>query len=121
MIYSNRLVYKVYDELVTIPPRDIICCKSDEDWTMVVLTGHREVQVNKTLLEIQDKLPKTHFERVHKSWIINIHHIDEINWDRGYLYLMDGIRVPILPILRMRLQNMLSNNPVFCKDMEWMI
>ena len=119
MIYSNPLVYKVYDELFSIPPGEIICCKSDDEWTEIALTGQREVQINKPLLEVQKKLPKRHFERVHKSWVINVHHIDKVDWKNGYLRLMDNTSVPILPILKMRLYNLLNNNPVFCKTKEW--
>jgi len=119
MIYSDPLIYKVYDDLFSIQPQDIICCKSDDGWTDIVLNGQNEIQINKSIREIHLKLPKKHFERVHKSWIINVHHIDKVYWSRGYLRLMDGTIVPILPILKTRLYNILKANPVFCKEMEW--
>ncbi|HMA69438.1 MAG TPA: LytTR family DNA-binding domain-containing protein, partial [Candidatus Mcinerneyibacterium sp.] len=86
-----------------------------------VLSGNREYQVNKPLYKIWDKLPAKHFERVHKEWIVNIHYIKQVFWEEQILILADETQVPILPILRMRMQNILKKNPVFFRKMEWMV
>lgn len=121
MIFSDPLVFKVYDELVHIFPGELICCKADEDGTVFVLSGNREYQVNKPLYRIWDRLPGKHFERVHKDWIVNVHYIKEVCWDKERLILSDGTIVPVLSILRMRLQNILKGNPIFFRKMSWMV
>jgi DNA-binding LytR/AlgR family response regulator len=121
MISSDPLLFRVYDELINISPKELICCKADEDWTVFVLSGNREYQVNKPLYKIWDRLPAKHFERVHKEWIVNIHYIKQVLWEEQILILADETQVPILPILRMRMQNILKKNPVFFRKMEWMV
>ncbi len=48
--------------------------------------------VHQTMISLEEILPKTIFFRVHKSYIINLNHIESI---QGFQVLMQGIRIPI--------------------------
>ncbi len=120
MIYSRRLIFKVYEQLISISPEDITCCMADEDWTIICLTGNREVQINKPITEVMEKLPELHFSRIHQCWIVNVHYIDEVFWDDNYLKMIDGLEIPFYHMMKFRLENILLDNPVFCGEVEFM-
>lgn len=120
MFYSQKIVFKFYDQLISVAPEDIVCCKADDDWTIICLSGNRELQINKMISQMMSKLPPTHFSRVHKHWIVNLHYIDEVVWDENFIKMTENISVPLYPMMKLRLENLLLNNPIFCRQLEYM-
>jgi DNA-binding LytR/AlgR family response regulator len=120
MIYSKRLLFKVYDDVITIAPEDITCCMADSKWTIICLSGNREVHINKPITDVMKKLPNRHFTRVHRKWVVNVHYIDKVFWEFSFLTLLDGVKIPLYPMMKVRLENLLRQNPIFCREMEWM-
>ncbi len=48
--------------------------------------------IHQTVLTLMDKLPKEHFFRIHKSYVVNISHIESINGNRLFV---SGQQLPI--------------------------
>lgn len=48
--------------------------------------------IHQTVLSLVDKLPKEHFFRIHKSYVVNISHIESINGNRLFV---SGQQLPI--------------------------
>ena len=120
MIYYKRLIFKVYDELIPISPDSIVCCKADDDWSVISLTGNKEVQINEPVSVIIKKLPYQHFLRVHKDWIVNVLYIDKVFWEINHIRMIDGVEIELLPMMKFRLERLLLQNPIFCRELEWM-
>jgi DNA-binding LytR/AlgR family response regulator len=120
MIYSRKLTFKIYDQLTTLAPEDIICCRADEGWSGICLVGNREMQINKPISFLMKKLPTKHFIRVHRDWIANVHFIENVIWSQHKIIMEEGLILPLFPIMKFRLENLLLDNPIFCRELEWM-
>ncbi len=51
--------------------------------------------IGKKLEALHDTLPQSFFYLVHKSYLVNLHYVDQYNYTE--LYLNDGTRIPIAP------------------------
>ncbi|MBP7185124.1 MAG: response regulator transcription factor [Saprospiraceae bacterium] len=66
----------------------------------------KKIMVHSTLKKIEDKLPKTHFVRVHRSFIVNIEKV--ISFDDNFVYL-EAINIPLSKPFK---ENLLGNSIV---------
>jgi DNA-binding LytR/AlgR family response regulator len=60
-----------------IPVQEVIYLKSDEKYTLVVWSGG-EALIRKTIRELADELDPGHFVQVHRSAIVNLHHVAQV-------------------------------------------
>jgi DNA-binding LytR/AlgR family response regulator len=60
-----------------IPVQDVAYLKSDEKYTLVVWTGG-EALIRKTIRELADELDPDRFVQVHRSVIVNLHHVAQV-------------------------------------------
>ncbi len=79
-----------------IKVRDIVYCKSDNNYTNIYLTDGTSRLVSKTLKSIEIKLPEQLFYRPHNSYVINLEHVEKYyRSDGGYLSMINGKRISI--------------------------
>lgn len=62
-----------------IPADDIIYCRSDNNYTHVVMTSGERLLVSQTLKRYESQLARFGFLRTHQSYLINPRHIVSIN------------------------------------------
>lgn len=75
---------------------NIIFLKSDKNFTVIYYLDNRKVILNYILKVIEGYLtPLTIFKRVHRSYIINLNHLVEIDKQAGFLKLINNIAIPI--------------------------
>lgn len=67
----------VGQSLRLIPVADVVYLKSDEKYTLVVWTGG-EALIRKTIRELADELDPERFVQVHRSVIVNLHHVTQV-------------------------------------------
>lgn len=60
-----------------IPVDEIVFMRSDEKYTLVVWSGGEAV-IRKTLRELGDELDPTRFVQIHRSAIVNLHHVSHV-------------------------------------------
>jgi len=93
--YDQKLILKTQDKIHLLKLKEIIHCVSDLSYT----TFHTEketILVSKTLGYYDDLLAKYGFFRVHKSHLVNLAHVRQINkTDGAEAELSDGSRIPI--------------------------
>lgn len=77
------------------PQLDIIYCRSRNDWTTIMLKGYSTCNTRKTLKDIELKLQSSHFLRVHRSYLVNLMHVDRISGSFLWLHMKDGHTVPV--------------------------
>ena len=69
---------------------DIIYCEAERSYTIFHLEGNKSVMVSKPLLEYDQILQETSFLRIHKSFLINLHHVKEYQRGEGGLVIMSN-------------------------------
>ncbi len=84
--YSNRLV--------TIPTEKIIRLEGDCNYT-VVYTQNKKYVSSRTLKHFQEILDETCFIRVHKSHIVNMQFMKEIQLDSGEISIKEGKSIEV--------------------------
>ena len=89
---------------------DIIYCHSDEG-LVTIYTAHETYQYNGNFCNLNDGLDAHSFFRCHRSFIINLHHIEKIEpTERAFLIKMHGHET-LIPVAR-------SNSNQFKKVMS---
>lgn len=78
-----------------LEPNEILYCESDGNYCNVFLENGQKLFLTQILKQIEEKLPKTLFYRVHNSYVVNLNKVREYQKNEGYLVLTNGKRVPV--------------------------
>jgi two-component system LytT family response regulator len=89
---------------------EIIRLESESNYTHFILTGNRKMIVAKTLKDFEDKLSAYNFLRSHKSHLLNLYHIREIDGPNNEVLMSDGTRVEISKRKKKDFTEMLARN-----------
>ena len=60
-----------------VPVDEVVFLRSDEKYTLVVWSGGEAV-IRKTLRELGDELDPSRFVQIHRSAIVNLHHVSHV-------------------------------------------
>jgi two-component system LytT family response regulator len=63
--------------------RDIVHLQAADDYSEVHLTSGRPALVDVTLRRWELRLPAADFVRIHRSSLVNLHHVDEVRYTDG--------------------------------------
>ena len=88
---QGALFIKAEGKLVKLNQEDIVFIESMRDYVKFVTAGQKYVTYS-TLKHLEEKLSKTIFLKVHRSYIVNINKIDDI---RGNTIYLQGHQIPI--------------------------
>jgi len=94
IMINNCLFVKVGDYLKKIEVNDLIYLQASSNNYIDVYTKENKYTVRTSLQDVEAKLPEAHFIRVHRSYIINTSHMDNINEKANSLTILDNI-IPI--------------------------
>ena len=83
-----RLCLPTLKGFIVVKLDDIIYCEAERSYTIFHLEGKRTVMVSKSLIEYDNLLQDTQFIRIHKSFLINLHHVKEYQRGEGGLVIM---------------------------------
>lgn len=93
--YPERILVEKGNRLINIPVTDILYLKADKDYTRIHTNGQVYLSTH-GISQVEQKLNPQIFIRVHRSHIINIHHIKELYKDiRLYMVMTDGAEINI--------------------------
>lgn len=102
----NFVAISNIDKVNFVKNEDIYYCKSSGRYTEFFLKDKRKLLASKPLGEYETILDRTHFFRIHKSYLVNLTYITNINKKSGnYCELSDGSQ---LPISRRRLDSLIQ-------------
>lgn len=79
----TRIVLSTAEGYYPVRVEDIIYCKANDSYTHVYLCGGKHYLVSRNLKEIEDMLVYPSFYRIHKSFLINLNHIEKITKTDG--------------------------------------
>jgi two-component system LytT family response regulator len=108
--YARRLLAKNDGRVVPIPVDEIDWIEAQDNYA-VVHAGSSAVMIRSTLTALAEQLDPRHFARVHRSSIVNLSRVREIQpWFRGeyVVILADGTRVGVGATYREELMGRLA-------------
>lgn len=76
-ILNDRIFIRYKDKMVKILLADILYMEADRNYSRI-FTATREYLLSITLKTIEEKLPSQLFQRIHRSYLINISQVDEV-------------------------------------------
>lgn len=87
---------------------EITYLQADSNYTWVVTGSGKKYLVAKTLKEMESMLQFPQYFRAHKSYLVNLNHVDRyIRGQGGYLVMRDNHQVPVARAQRSELMRML--------------
>jgi two-component system LytT family response regulator len=93
---KKKIILKTFDNIHLVKVRDIIYCESDINYTRFHLIDGQEIIISVTLKEYDDMLSKSGFFRVHKSYLVNLSHIERFEKrEGGSVILTNSHKVPV--------------------------
>src|SRR5690606_38933923 len=69
---------------------EIIYCEAERSYTIFHIVGSKPVIVSKPLIEYESLLNDTSFLRIHKSFLVNLHHVKEYQRGEGGVVIMSN-------------------------------
>jgi DNA-binding LytR/AlgR family response regulator len=76
-ILSDRIFVRYKEKMIKIMVTDILYIEADRNYSRI-FTQQKEYLLCVTLKTIEEKLSMQHFLRIHRSYLINIVHVDEV-------------------------------------------
>ena len=90
---------------------DIAYLQADSNYTWVHLASAKKYLIAKTLKEVEGMLSFPQYFRAHKSYLVNLNHVDRyIRGQGGYLVMQDSTQIPVARTQKAELLQVLGVN-----------
>ncbi|WP_341225300.1 LytTR family transcriptional regulator DNA-binding domain-containing protein [uncultured Arcticibacterium sp.] len=76
-VLDDSLFVRYQESMVKVPIAGIQYIEADRNYCRIYTSG-KEYLLVLTLKDMEEKLPKRHFMRIHRSFIVNVSHIKEV-------------------------------------------
>jgi DNA-binding LytR/AlgR family response regulator len=76
-VLNDRIFVRLNDIMLKIIIEDIYYLEADRNYCQVFTKNNTYLLVN-TLKNMEEKLPSEQFQRIHRSYIVNLNHVDEV-------------------------------------------
>ena len=104
---NKKIILKTLDNIHLIKIRNINYCESEGSYCAIHLLNGKKIVASNVLKDYDELLKDAGFYRVHKSFLINMRHIERFEKaDGGYVVLENEIRVPVASRKREELMEM---------------
>lgn len=93
----NRLIVKETGRILIIPTEEIVFIEAQDDYALIS-TQTKKYLKKTTLKELEERLDKSKFFRIHRSYIVNVAFVDEIirmGKDLYSLTIKNGQKLPV--------------------------
>lgn len=90
--FTDKIGVPTPEGLLFIAAQDIIYCQAQSNYTELFLTDGQKITSSYTLKSFEDLLSDQHFFRTHKSFLINLRHIDVYRKGEGGVVVMSNGR-----------------------------
>jgi DNA-binding LytR/AlgR family response regulator len=95
-LLDDRIFVRYKDRMVKIVFDDIRYVEADRNYCRI-FTQSKEYLLTMPMKALEDKLPPAHFQRIHRSHIVNLAHVDEVA--EGYV-VIGSKQLPLSQSLR---------------------
>jgi two-component system, LytTR family, response regulator len=86
----KKIILSTMDGYFPIRFEEIIYCRADDSYTHFYLSGNKHHVVSRHLKEFEEMLVPHHFYRIHKSYLVNLNHIERIGKADGFTVFMSN-------------------------------
>lgn len=91
-----RLCLPTQKGFIVVKLEEIVYCEAERSYTVFHLLNRKPVIVSKPLFDYDTVLQSTSFLRIHKSFLINLHHVKEYQRGEGGIVVMsDGAEIEV--------------------------
>lgn len=90
----NRIALPVKEGFVIESLNQILYCKGDSNYTKIYTLRGKEYLASKTLRYFEELMPAC-FQRVHKSYLVNLNYVSSFHKDADTLLLADGTSLDV--------------------------
>jgi two-component system LytT family response regulator len=102
-VFKQQRLEKTIDKIAVstqngihfIDLKDIVIAESKNNYSVLTLSNKSTFTISKTLKELQEILEESHFLRIHRQYIINLHELLHFNKTDCLLTLKNNINVPV--------------------------
>lgn len=94
--------------LVRVAMMDIACVHMDQQYAVLATTSGRRHSVRMTLAEVLTALSITNFVQCHRSWVVNLHHIERVDPTGDTVWLVGGAEAALGRAYRQRVLQQLT-------------
>lgn len=95
-VMHDRIFVRYNDKMVKLLFDDILHVAAERSYCRIVTTG-KEYLLTMPMKRLEDKLPASTFQRIHRSHIVNIQRVDEVS---DGMVRIAGERLPLSPTMR---------------------
>ncbi len=92
---SSYLVIKDKKRLIRIPDSKIVMIKIDGNYSVIVLESGKKFVIKMSLVKLIEKLNQDKFLRCHRSSLINVDKVRELDLDANVITLVNNIEIKI--------------------------
>jgi two-component system LytT family response regulator len=93
---NRKIILRTFDNIHLVKVQDINYCESEGNYTTIHLLNGKKIVVSTLLKEYEEMLKDCGFYRVHKSYLINMRHIERFEkGEGGYVVLETEAKVPV--------------------------
>jgi two-component system LytT family response regulator len=95
--YDGALFLTINNHLKFVRVSSILSVQAAGDYSELTLSEGKKGLVMKPMLEWEDRLPESHFCRIHRSTIINMEYIDRVEewFKNSYRVHLKGVDTPV--------------------------
>lgn len=105
----ENIALPTHDGFTMVHINDITHLGAESNYTWVYLTNQKKYLVTKTLKDMEEMLMFPQYFRAHKSFLVNLNHVDRyIRGQGGYLVMKDHNQIPVARAQKAELLRMLS-------------
>lgn len=92
----ENIALPTHDGFTMAHINDITHLSADSNYTWVHLTSQKKYLVTKTLKDMEEMLVFPQYFRAHKSFLVNLNHVDHyVRGQGGYMVMKDHAQIPV--------------------------
>jgi two-component system LytT family response regulator len=104
-----KLPVHTQEGIIYLETEKVVRVKADGNYSVIYLTGGQKFTSSRTLKEYEEMLPAHEFFRIHKTNLVNLHHVKQYNKGEGGNVLMsDGTLLEVSRYKKTKLLALLS-------------
>lgn len=93
---NNKICLGTLTGFQVVLVSDIVYCKAEGNYTNFYLTDKKNILVSRPIIDFDNMLSENDFLRIHKSYMVNLHHIKEYRrGDGGTVIMYSGEEIDV--------------------------
>lgn len=92
----NKIALPTESGFELVKPNTILYCEANSNYCNIICLDGRKITLSKTLKYIEELLPASIFQRIHKSYLVNLNYVSRFNKTNDLLVeLTNGEKLPV--------------------------